>query len=342
MLLFQYKSKAHRILIHVMFWLIYVLFFSFMSVNPKNNWFDIFISGLIFVPVDIFATYVTMYWLLPSFLKQKKYLQFSMLTITLAFLTILMNQAIQYYIYIPLFHPDKIGWKIFWQGNYWYYLITTYTVVVFGAGVKLTKMWIQEQQGKNELENEKIKSELLMLKSQINPHFLFNTLNNIDALIGSNPDKASESLIRLSGILRYVTYDSQNEYVSIEKEEDILLSYIGLSELRYGSGFISYESEISNYQRQIAPMLLIPLVENAVKHGDKRMGVNPVRVVLKVAEEIFFSVSNSLPLEEINKDSAGGVGLSNLKRRLELVYPGKHTFTYGATEQSYIAQLWIK
>jgi len=312
-----------------------------MSLNPKNTIIQTLQNGMIFIPVDIFATYIMIYLLIPYFLKTRKYLYFALFTIVLGFTTIMLNMLISYFIYIPYFYPEWLPKRVFWQGNYWYYLVATYTVVSFGAGVKLTKMWVFEQQDKKELENQKIRSELLMLKSQINPHFLFNTLNNIDALIEKQPIKASESIIRLSDLLRYVIYNTSYDFVSVQKEEDTLRSFIELSTLRFGKDFINYKSKILDPHKTIAPMLLIPLVENAIKHGDKRVG-KPIDIELRVDQDIEFRVINYVSDEHINKDSQGGVGLSNLKRRLELIYPDAHIFEQGIDKQIYTSRLWIQ
>jgi hypothetical protein len=313
-----------------------------MSLGPRSSFYDALLNGLTFVPVDIFATYTMIYLLIPFFLKRRKYYIFIFATILLAFTTILFNKIIHYYIYIPVFYPEWIDKRIFWAGNNWYYLVSTYAVVTFGAGVKLTKMWVKEQQHKIDYENEKIKSELLLLKSQINPHFLFNTLNNIDSLIETNPQKASESIIYLSDLLRYATYETDNDFVPIEKEEECLRSYIGLNILRFGDKLIKYETSLIDKNKLITPMLLIPLVENAIKHGDKKAGLFPIKVNLISNENIIFTVENVLPKEVMKKDSVGGVGITNLRRRLDLLYKDNYRFETKIIDNKYIASLWIQ
>jgi len=342
MFLFNYKNRKQRILIHILFWIIYVLFFSVMALNPRITYLQSLLNGLSFVPVDIFATYVMIYLLIPIFLKPKKYLLFTLFTILLAFTTIFFNLCIKYFFYIPVFYPEWLDKRVFWLDNYWYTLVATYIVVIFGAGVKLTKMWVKEQKDRNDLENQKIKSELLMLKSQINPHFLFNTLNNIDALIETNPQKASESIIRLSDILRYVTYNTVDDFVTIQKEEDSLRSFIELNALRFGENFISYNVNMFNKNRLIAPMLLIPLVENAIKHGDKKVQFPAIKVELLVSSHIQFVVTNAVSADLLQKDSLGGVGIANLKRRLELLYPNAYHFEHALAGNQYTTNLWIQ
>jgi LytS/YehU family sensor histidine kinase len=300
------------------------------------------LNGLIFIPVDIFATYVTIYWLIPAFLIRKNYFTFSAFFLLLAALTIFLNQSVSYFIYFPLFFPEKAGMHGFFEVNYWIMLVSTYTVVAVAAGIKVTKLWFKSQQDRINLMNQNMKSELMLLKSQINPHFLFNTLNNIDSLIHTQPSKASESIVRLSEILRYVTYDNQQDFVPIDKEEEYLRSYIELNALRFGQNYISYTADLQTAGRMIAPMLLIPLVENAIKHGDKKNGLPAVSIHLKVVEHIEFLVVNSIASAENNKDQTGGIGLLNLKRRLELLYPDKYRLEVKTVEKNkFFASLWI-
>ncbi len=229
MILYQYRNKRQQVLTHIAFWVLYLFFFSVLAyINSKMPYYHSLVSGLIFIPVDIFATYVTIYWLIPSFIMQKKYISFSFFFLMLAVVVIFLNQIISYFVYMPLYYPEWAGKKGFFELNYWYNLVSTYTIVGIAAGIKMTKLWIKGQQDRTNLENQNIKSELMLLKSQINPHFLFNTLNNIDSLVQTNPSKASESIVRLSDILRYVTYDNQNDYVPIEKEEEYLRSLLNL------------------------------------------------------------------------------------------------------------------
>jgi len=344
MILFQYRNKTQQILTHVAFWLLYLVFFSVLaSLNSKMSFFHFILNGLIFIPVDIFATYMTIYWLLPKYLMRKRYVAFFLLFAVLAVATVFVNQIISYFIYLPLLFPELIEKIGFFDLNYWYLLISTYTVVALAAGIKLMKLWVKGQQDKTSLETQNIRSELMLLKSQINPHFLFNTLNNIDSLVHTNQAKASESIVRLSDILRYVTYDNQNDFVPIEKEEQYLRSFVELNALRFGEGYISYISDIGSAGRMIAPMLLIPLVENAMKHGDRKMKLPAVTIQLTVDEHIAFSVVNYIAPADNSKDNTGGIGLANLKRRLELLYPNDHRFEITTTDDhKFIASLWIR
>jgi two-component system, LytTR family, sensor kinase len=342
MFFLEYKSKLHRILIHVLFWLSYISFYSaLVAVNTDIGFFEIFLRTFYYVPVDMFATYVTLYFLLPKLLIVRKYLWFAILFIVLAFITIFLNQAISIYVYIPIYFPEKAAEINFSNFDMYVMLASTYVIVVFAAGIKLAKLWLKEQKDKARLESEHIESELALLKSQINPHFIFNTLNNIDTLIQTNPLKASQSIIQLSDIMRYVTYEATSDFVPAEKEINYLKGFIELQKLRFGEDFIKINQNIEQSGKMIAPMLFIPLVENAIKHGDKKNRRPAVEVEIEIGTEVHFRVVNFISLIPLNKDIYGGIGLKNLRRRLELIYPERHVIKTEVSENKFIAELWI-
>jgi sensor histidine kinase YesM len=175
---------------------------------------------------------------------------------------------------------------------------------------------------------EKKQAELLFLKSQINPHFLFNTLNNIYSLSQYKPQLVSESVLRLSKILRYLLYEASNEFVTIEKEIKILTDYIDLEKLRYNETVaIDFKYDVRDLTEMMPPLLLMPLVENAFKHGvsiSRGKRFVDVNCVLQ-QRELHFVVKNSIPGSIANdipdyEETRGNIGLSNLRRRLDLLY----------------------
>ncbi|MEE4258555.1 MAG: histidine kinase, partial [Bacteroidales bacterium] len=233
-----------------------------------------------------------------------------------------------YYISYPVFYPeylDKAG--KFWQINPFYTFFNIYTVVGLFASIKLLKYWYQNQQLKAELEDKNKTSELALLRSQLNPHFLFNTLNNIDSLIITNPEKASDAIIKLSDIMRFMLYDTTTDEVPLDKEVNYLKSYISLQGMRMkGSDFVSVTLEGNCHGKTIAPMLFIPFVENAFKHGQKNVKSPGIEIKLScLLDSINFEVINCVDeSRQMNKDETSGIGLINTKRRLELLYPDKH------------------
>jgi len=323
------QEKKYRILSHLLFWIIYISFYLVQS--------SIYITSIDFIPsslsiittglLDIFATYFTVYFLLPRFLLKQKYLQLFVFFFLSAGVFIITQRALSFYIRYPLFYPhlmDEMG--SFWRINPFYSLINIYSIVGLFTAIKMIKYWFLNQQMKIELENKNKSSELALLRSQLNPHFLFNTLNNIDSLIMSNQQKASDAIIKLSDILRSVIYESE-EIVPIYKEIDYLNNYIDLQNLRLKDPrFISFQVNNLCAGQQIAPMLFIPFVENAFKHGLKNVPSPGISIHLTCQKKsIIFEVSNQYNDEiRMNKDEGQGIGLSNTKRRLELLYPNNH------------------
>ena len=240
MLLFDYKNKPHRILIHIVFWLAYLNFFALLTfITSRLDYFNILLQGLYSLPIDMMATYFTIYFLFPKYLIKRKYIPFVLYSLVFGFITIILNQLLQVYVFVPLYYPQMIGKIKFFtlEVNLYAYLVSSYSVVILAVGIKLIKYWVADNKIKTQLETQNIKSELSLLKSQLNPHYLFNVLNNIDTLIHTNPDKASESIIKLSDILRYVTYESQNDFVSISHEVNYLTNFIKLNTLRFGENY---------------------------------------------------------------------------------------------------------
>jgi hypothetical protein len=211
--------------------------------------------------------------------------------------------------------------------SFLYSLSLTYVITVFfavsGFFFCLLEHWSETQK----LARENLQSELALLKNQINPHFLFNTLNNIDSLIKSNTEKASETLVKLSDILRYMIYDTNVAKVQLSDEIRHIESFIDLQKIQYANRELVTLSVQGNPENiRIAPMLFIPFVENAFKHcTDKRMP-HAVQFSFTIRDNYvnFESVNVSDRTQRMNKDETQGVGLNIVRRRLELIYPGRH------------------
>ena len=194
------------------------------------------------------------------------------------------------------------------------------------------------------MEHEKTQSELVHLRSQLNPHFLFNTLNNIDTLVLQYPERASETLIKLSDILRYCIYETSEDQVPLEKELEYLQNYIDLQKIRLNQpDFVRVKLSGISAGKKIAPMLLIPLVENAFKHGDRKVATPGISIFIEIADhQLKIVVENSIKqvrLYEIEK--VGGIGLKNVRRRLELQYPDRHILEIEKHHEKFRIQLII-
>ncbi|HEX2935961.1 MAG TPA: two-component regulator propeller domain-containing protein [Bacteroidales bacterium] len=202
---------------------------------------------------------------------------------------------------------------------------------------------LQAGQLKKELTNQNAVSEMGLLKSQINPHFLFNTLNNIYSLVYQKSEDAPSAVMRLSELMRYMVYETNSVKVALEKEINYLKSFIELQLLRLrNKDYAEFNIEGNIYGKTIAPMLLIPFVENAFKHGNKK-APNPGIIINLAIEDkgIRFDVTNYYQNGAVNKDEIGGIGIENVKRRLELIHPNSHVLNISQTESQYKTHLEI-
>jgi LytS/YehU family sensor histidine kinase len=204
-----------------------------------------------------------------------------------------------------------------------------HTIVIFLAIIfRKFSDSIRLEQEKQSLILQNTKSELALLKMQLSPHFLFNTLNNIDYLVGTDTEKASDSISKLGAILRYMIYDAKAEKISLSKELKHIEAYIELVRLRTtGKNYLNYKVLGQTGHLKIAPMLFLPLIENAYKYSSTREGENIIDIDIEITDNnLHFIISNEYDSSVKSDTSEGGLGLTIVKRRLELIYPGKYSF----------------
>jgi two-component system LytT family sensor kinase len=280
------------------------------------------------------------YWLfIPQFLIRKEYLKFFM-----GLLSIIVGFTL-YFNFSALFVSEvlKVKFHVFVKG--WWHGIAGYAFALGLAGTffRLFVQWFKDAYEKNELEKQNFKSELSLLKNQLSPHFLFNTLNNIDSLIIENSPNASLALNKLSEIMRYMVYDSEKELVQLKDEIDYIQNYISLQKLRIPNVDIIKFNIIGDISsKKIAPMLFIPFVENAFKHSSlKDKQGNKIEIKIDVQEkELTFYCFNVIAA--INKDKSSGVGLEIIKKRLDMLYKDKYTLSIDNSVKEFIINLNIK
>jgi two-component system LytT family sensor kinase len=221
--------------------------------------------------------------------------------------------------------------------------VPTLFLMIISATYKLTEDRIEARQRSREMVNENLKTELSLLRSQVSPHFMFNVLNNMVALARKKSDLLEPSLIKLSQLMRYMLYETE-ERVPIQKEVEYLENYIDLQKQRFGNTVkIETSFDTSGSVLEIEPMLLIPFVENAFKHGVGMLENPQIIISLKIVNHLLhFHVSNHY-VENSNevKDSASGIGLVNVNRRLNLLYPGKHTLQINPANGNFTVDLQI-
>jgi len=212
------------------------------------------------------------------------------------------------------------------------------TVVGVALAIKLLKRWYQKQKETEVVIREKINAELQLLKAQVHPHFLFNTLNNIYSFILNGSDRAPEMIKKLSSLLNYILNDCNQQLVSLEKELSMIQHYTALEQIRYGDRLnLSIHIQGSVKDKMISPLLFIPFVENSFKHGTSRMLTHPwVKLDIYIEKDYLeFKLSNNKPERDSEPFIKKGIGLNNVKKRLQLLYPANHSLTISESEMSY-------
>jgi hypothetical protein len=317
-----------RILSHLLFWAAYLLYYLLQSTYrvAEPDIGPMLTQLSITMWVDMLAAYFTAYVLLQYFLFRRRYLAFTLVFLAFSFGLLVLQRTIMYYYIIPTYGsvPETEG---FWEFNFLAHLLNIYVPVGVFLSVKLLKFWYRDQRIRQELVKQNIKSELALLRSQVNPHFLFNTLNNIDTLVKVDQKRASDSIMKLSELMRYMIYNSTSPLVALKQEIIYLESYIDLQRLRLANPkAANFSVTGSTNGHSIAPMLLIPFVENAFKHGSKNKDPGNVDIRMDLeGNSLQFQVQNSMdPHEHQQKDATRGIGLDNVRRRLKLLYPERY------------------
>lgn len=240
-------------------------------------------------------------------------------------------------------HHDEPSWQhyvLFFLFDYIKYIFIAALSVAF----KMTGSWYKMEAERVELEQSRTEAELQNLKSQLNPHFLFNTLNNIYSLIAISPEQAQEAVHDLSRLLRYVLYESSESYVTVGKDLDFLHNYVELMRIRLPKhAELKTEIQTTSPDTLIAPLLFITLVENAFKHGVSNNKPSFIHIELAADnKQIVCYIRNSYFPKDDNDKSGSGIGLVNLRKRLNLIYPGKYSFTYGQEGDIYNCKLELR
>jgi two-component system LytT family sensor kinase len=326
----------YRFLLHLLFWTALVIYDVVVWGMVDGAYTEKFISSLTELPVKAAATYFTLYVLIDKFLIQKKYGAFIfLLLISMAVFGIILR-FIAYYILYPAFYPQGvIDMPLFFLPKILIAIFVTYSVVAVVASFHLIKHYYMHQQQAQllqqtaqQLEKEKLAAELKLLKSQINPHFLFNTLNNLYALTMSNSTKAPLMVHKLSELMSYMLYDSNQADVPLDKEIQYIRNYIDLEKVRYGERLeITFNIYGNTEGITIAPLLMLPFVENSFKHGAKnQLHDSWIHIDLEIQpDSLILKVENSKPDFQVENQKASGIGLTNLKRQLNHLYGERYS-----------------
>lgn len=328
-------------LYHFFFWSVYVVVVA-LAIQPGRNPREWVLYSAFILLFHALAAYFNSYFLVNRFLYTR---QIGFYTISLTLTIVAVSFPISIILH-RLVRDNEIR-NIVWSWNFFLlnFLAVLFSVVLILV-LKLLKNWYDEEQAKKKLQQLNVETELKFLKAQINPHFLFNSLNNLYALTLKKSDEAPELVLRLSNILRYVLYETVEGKVPLEKEVQYLKDYIELEHVRLGNRVdIRFEAEGDFSNKVIEPMLFLTFVENSFKHGAAAAIQNGwVDMQLHADDEdIRFSISNSKSADTMAiKTEASGIGLQNLQKRLDILYPGKYLLELKDHPESYLVNLTIK
>ena len=322
---------------HPVFWVLSVYAIgNYFAISNSFKFIDFFYSLLFHIPL-VFLVYLNLLVIVPKLLKKAKYLLYVPAVLLLLLATYGVHE-LTFELLLPAL-PTEYYMVSFTD---WEVLITIFGIyLVLSTLLTLSKSWYKLQQ----VEKEKLSIELNSLKTQVNPHFLFNSLNSIYSLALAKSEQTSEAVLELSNLLRYMLYEVAEERVELGKEVEMIENFIELQKLRAdASTRVSFEIIGNLEEKKIAPLLFFPLIENAFKHGVKGVSMAAfIEIKLNVEEEIDFSIANNKgQVDDMEGGKYGGIGLENVKRRLALIYPKSHEFEIRETEEIFEIKLKLR
>ena len=302
---------------------------------PQPSDFDINsirLHSILFNILLIGFFYLNMYVLIPKVLTKKSWVHY-LLSIIICFVIIaLASELINYILASYAFRPRP----------FYFTMLNFFLVFGLSTALRLTSDRVQFERERKERENETLKSELSLLRSQVSPHFMFNVLNNLASLARKKSDQLESVIIQLSQLMRYMLYESGEKKVTVNNEIEYLTSYIDLQKLRFGNDItIEFDAKVNNGDVPIEPMLLIPFVENSFKHG---IGLIPrPMIVVNLSLDnttLNFTVKNKFNgMVAETKDSSSGIGIQNVRRRLDLLYKDLHELKIYEEGQWFMVEL---
>ncbi len=336
---FTPKDKTFVGLVHLAFWLIYLTMLAIVFKSKVGTYLEAFSAATFSMISHATLVYIHLFFLLPFFYDRKAYGQYVFwLLVTLVGLAffrvgIIWPMAKYVFPWLETFMDPSYSVAVIFNGIF---------VLLIAIPLRLVRNTLKKEELEIALKNQQLEAELKFLRTQVNPHFLFNSWNNIYSLAFTQSTKTPDMILRLSDMMSYMLYDCKSEKVNLSKEIDYLQNYIALQQLKK-DGEYQIEFEVIGIKDgiMISPMLFIPFFENAFKHGnleDVQNGWLKSEIKIEANHKIYFHISNSFnPL--YRSPLKGGVGLENVKERLELLYPNKHHLNIRKNESFYEVDL---
>lgn len=343
------SPKRFGWIIHVVAWAVLFCLPLILTGRAQSISLDGFLRFSVILGSIIIVFYTNYSFLVKRFLFTRKTIYFVLINLLLIIFFVWLVHAIMNFIPLPEGveppRPPKEEEAFFKLRFFFMHFIVYLFVAVLGVALKVTTSWYDIDASRKELERSRSEAELQNLKSQLNPHFLFNTLNNIYSLIAFSPEKAQVAVHDLSRLLRYMLYESSQPLVPLEKELDFIRNYVELMRIRLPENveLITNISDKIASNTMVAPLLFISLIENAFKHGVSNNKPSFIHIdIYQKEEKVICSIRNSDFRKKAEQDKSGsGIGLSNLRRRLSFLYPEQYIFKCGHEEGNYYSLLSI-
>jgi hypothetical protein len=333
-------KKGWQIFFHIAFWTSITAYFTLVTHNnSKIGTEGLIVIFVLYGCLNVGLFYLNYLFLLPRYLDKKEYRSFTVaLIISLIVLGLIKYGLALIFSKYVLIHDNGrvvVGFAAYFTGA----TITGAFFLFLSTALKFSVDWFLNERVQRDLENQRLSAELAFLKSQINPHFLFNSLNSIYSLAYQKSDMAPEAILKLSEIMRYMLYESNDNKVDLSKELQYLQNYIDLQKIRFGNkAYVDFKLTGEVTKQRIVPLLLIAFLENAFKHGVANDPAHPIRLLINLNDkQLHFYLENRKHAN--NRDPAGGIGLNNVKRRLDLLYPGKYNLTVRDVDDTYTCEL---
>lgn len=322
--------KIIQIILHILFWCGVLLFFTYFFGFKSNDFKYVISFSLFIIPITIATTYVSIYKLIPDYLIKKQYVRF----VIYSFYTFVISV---YFLFLSIFFGLIFLSNFSYtrmpllSRNIFFVMFAVYLIVIVVSAFKLLKLNLKQSEKSRELESKildaqlKLKEqELTNLKSQIQPHFLFNTLNTIYGLALKQSSNTPKVILRLSNLMDYILYRVDKPVVSLQDEINYIVDYIELEKIRFSDRLqVDFDYNKIPKPAKIPPLILLPFVENSFKHGTLKNGKLEVSIVLNYSpKKLIFYIRNTSTEKEKNNT---GIGLKNVKKRLALLFKNRHS-----------------
>ena len=336
-------NPRYRLWRHLLYWSFHILIWAafWVIMGPPLSYGRYLFNMILWVPAFILFSYPLVYGAIPYLLLKGKIVEFFLVILLWGAVGLYIDVAYRHYVLIPI--QEAMGLKnIISRGPLAFCFLCMTTSAASPMIIKFFKLWTLKQRQWMQVQEEKVTAELQLLKAQVHPHFLFNTLNNIYSFSLENSPKTPGLILKLSSLLSYMLYECRSEEVQLENEVEIMKNYIDLERERYDNKIeISWSIEGEIKDKFIAPLLLLPFLENAFKHGLSEQIEKPwLSIDISVERNILHcKIANSA--NEGVQPSKNGIGIDNVKKRLNLLYQGKHELKITHEEQFFVVSMML-